>query len=81
MKEEYAARPRRRVGMVAKQDFGAGGDIFEANLPLAPHQMLRHAAHVARGLVREAREGRAFGLRLDDAAKCPTDKQGIIDWA
>ena len=67
--------------MVAKQDLGAGGDIFEADLPLAADQMLGHAAHIARGLVREAREGRAFRLRLDDAAQCSADEQGIVDRA
>jgi hypothetical protein len=41
MKEEHAARPQRPVGMVAEQDLGAGGDIFEADLALAPDEMLR----------------------------------------
>jgi hypothetical protein len=53
VKEEHAARPRRRVGMVAKQDLGAGGDIFEAELALAPHEMFGHAAHIPRSLIGE----------------------------
>ena len=81
VKEEHAARSRRRVGMVAKQDLGAGGDVFEADLPLAPDEMLGDAAHVARRLVREARKGRAFGLCLDDAAQSPADEQGIVNRA
>jgi len=55
--------------MVAEQNLGAGGDIFEADLPLAPDEMLGHAAQIARGLVREAGERRAFRLRLDDPAQ------------
>jgi hypothetical protein len=36
VKEEHAARPRRRVGMVPKQSLGAGSDVLEPDLPLAP---------------------------------------------
>ena len=64
--------------MIAKQDLGAGGDIFEAELSLAPDEVLGHAAQIARGLVREAGEGRPFRLRLDDSAQAPTDEQRII---
>src|SRR5271165_3161464 len=81
MKEEQAARARRRVGVIAKQDLAAGGDIFEADLPLAPDQMLGHAAHVARRLVREARKGHAFRLRLDDTAQGSTNEERIVDRA
>jgi hypothetical protein len=41
--------------------------------------VLGHAAHIARGLVREAREGCTFRLRLDDAAQGSADEQRIID--
>ena len=41
--------------------------------------MLGHAAHIARGLVGETGEGRAFRLRLDDAAKRPPDEERIVD--
>src|SRR5262245_33186475 len=65
--------------MVAKQDLGAGGDILETELPLAADDMTRHAAQIARGLVREAGECRAFRLRLEHAAQRSADKQRIID--
>jgi hypothetical protein len=81
VKVEHAARPWRRVGMVAKQDLGAGGDVLEADLAFAPDEMLRYAAHIARGVVRETREGRAFWFRLDNAAQGSADKQRIVDRA
>ena len=65
--------------MVAEQDLGAGRDILEADLPLAADEMLGHAAHIARGLVREAGEGRALRFCLDDAAQRAADEQSIID--
>ena len=67
--------------MIAKQDLGAGGDIFEADLPLAADQVLGDAAHVARGLVREPRQGRAFRFRFDDSAQASADEQRIINRA
>jgi len=67
--------------MVAKNDLGAGGDILEAYLTLTANEMLGHAAHIARGLFREPRKGRALGLRLDDAAQRAVDEQGIVDRA
>ncbi len=70
MEEEHAARARRRVGMIAKQDLGAGGDILEANLAFSTDQVLRRAPHIARGLV-----------RVDHAAQRAADEQGIIDRA
>jgi len=79
MKEEHTTRSRRRVGMVAKQHLGTGRDIFESNLPFVAYQVLGHASHITRGLVREAREGRSFRLRLDDTAQGPADEQGIVD--
>ena len=36
-------------------------------------------ADIARGLVRETRERRAFRLRLDHAAERPADEQGVVD--
>jgi hypothetical protein len=81
VKEKHPARARRRIGMIAKQDLGAGGDVFEAHLPLAADQLLRHAAHVACGLIRETGEGCPFGLRLDDSAQASADEQRIIDRA
>ena len=54
-------------------------EVTKAQLTRAPDKMLGHAAHIARGLVRKAREGRAFRFRLDDAAQGATDKQGIVD--
>jgi hypothetical protein len=51
MKEKHPTRSRRRVGMIAKQDLGPRGYIFEPDLPLAADQLVRHAPHVARGLV------------------------------
>jgi hypothetical protein len=64
VKEEDTAQPRHRVGMIAKQDLGARGDIFEAELALAPDETLGHGAQIARSLVREAGEGRAFEASL-----------------
>jgi hypothetical protein len=55
--------------MVAEQNLGAGGDIFEADLPLAPDEMLGHPAYVTGRLIREAGESRTFRLRLDDTAQ------------
>jgi hypothetical protein len=81
VKEEHAARPRRRVGMIAKQDLGAGRDIFKADLPAAADEMPGDAAHVARGLVREPGEGRAFRFRFDDSAQGSADKKGVVDRA
>jgi hypothetical protein len=67
--------------MIAKQDLGAGRHIFKADLPIAADEMPGDAAHVARGLVREPGEGRAFRFRFDDSAQGSADKKGIVDRA
>jgi hypothetical protein len=43
--------------------------------------VLGHASHVARGLVRKARKGRAFRFRLDDPAQSTADEERIINRA
>ncbi len=65
--------------MIAKEDFRAGRDIFEADP--APDEVLGHAAHITLSLVRKTGEGRAFGLCLDDTAQRAADEEGIVDRA
>jgi hypothetical protein len=79
MKEKHSARPRCRIRVIAKQDLTAGRDIFEAHLPLTANQVLGHASHVARGLIRKARKGCAFRFRLDHPAQSTADEERIID--
>lgn len=81
MEKEYATWPRRRVGMVPKNDLGTGGDILEAYLALTANKVLGNAAHVAGRLVRETRQGGTLGLCLHDAGKRAVDEQGVIDRA
>lgn len=54
MEGENPTRDRRRVGMVAKQDLGRRGDVFKADLPGFPDQILGRAGHVALCLHGEA---------------------------
>lgn len=75
---EDAPRDRRRIGVVAKQDFGRRGDVFEPDLPIFMDQVIRRARHVAPSLVGEVGEGGALGLGFDDAAHAPVDEERVI---
>jgi hypothetical protein len=79
VKGEHAARGRRRIGVVAKQDLGRRGDIFEADLPLFLHQVAGYAVHVTLGLLGEAGERGPLGLGFDDSAEPAIDEKRIVD--
>jgi len=60
--------------MLAKQDLGPGSDIFEADLAFTPDEVLGRAAHIARGLVGEAREGVPSGFASTTPHRVPPTK-------
>ncbi|MEX0841035.1 MAG: hypothetical protein WD039_01945, partial [Xanthobacteraceae bacterium] len=78
MKREYAARARLGIGVVAEQNLGIGGDVFETALFWVDAEPLGRFADVTRGLVRVAAERGPGRLGLDDAAKFLVDEQGVV---
>lgn len=64
--------------MVAEYRLRTGCHIFKANLPLLANEVLGHARDIARRLLRETREGAAFGFGLDHTAELVANEQAIV---
>lgn len=78
MEREDVARTRVGVPDVSKQRLGSGALIVEKEVWPKCGQVLRHRPHVGLGLLGNAGERGAFGLRLDHPSCLSIDNQQVV---